>query len=96
MVLLVETWLDNTRLASVRDKLQMGNYFGVSKMTRDGGLAFFLKKDVELDFESLSINHIEDLINKGKEDTWRFTGFYGNPETQLRVESWDLLRDLYQ
>lgn len=35
------------------------------------------------------------LINKGKEDGWRFTGFYGDPLTQRRVDSWNLLRNLY-
>ena len=50
-----------------------GDYFGVLKITRGGGLAFFWKRDVE----SSSSNHIDALINTGKEDTLRFTSFYG-------------------
>lgn len=44
--------------------------------------------------ESSSQNHIDVVINKGKENAWRFTEIYGVPETHLRVETWDLLRDL--
>ena len=53
----------------------MGNYFGVSKVNLGGGLGLFWKRGVELDVESSSLNHIDVLINKGKEDEWRFTGF---------------------
>ena len=43
---------------------------------------------------SSSQNRIDVLINRGKEKVWRFTGFYGAPETQLHRESQDLLHDL--
>ena len=32
----------------------------------------------------------------GNEDAWRFTSFHGIFETQLQMESWNLLRDLHQ
>ena len=49
---------------------------------------------MELEVESTSLNHIDVSINRGKDDGWRFTGFYGVPETQRRMESWNLMRDL--
>ena len=45
----------------------MGNYFWVSKIT--GGVVLFWKQDVKLDVKSSSLNHIDALINKGREDT---------------------------
>ena len=75
VMFLAETWLTEARLGEIRDKLQMGNYFGVSKVNLGGGLGLFWKRGVELDVESSSLNHIDVLINKGKEDEWRFTGF---------------------
>ena len=63
----------------------MGNYFWVSKIT--GGVVLFWKQDVKLDVKSSSLNHIDALINKRREDTWRFIGFYGASETHLRMES---------
>ena len=52
------------------------------------------KKGVELDVESSSLNHIDVLINKGKDEIWRFTGLYGSLKTQRRIESWNLIRNL--
>lgn len=73
----------------------MGNSFGVSKVNLGGGLALFWKKGVDVDVEMSSLNHIDVLINRGKEDGWRFTGFYGNPASQRRMELWNLLRTLH-
>ena len=95
VVFLAETWLLNARLGGIKETLQIGDFFGVSKVSLGGGLALFWKKDVVVDVESSSLNHIDFLINKGKEDEWRFTGFYGASETQKRVKSWDLIRSLH-
>ena len=67
----------------------------MSKIIRRGGLALFWK-DFDLHVESSSQNHIDALIDKGKDNVWRFTGFYGVLETHLRFESWDLLRSLHR
>ena len=83
---LVETWLLNARLGGIKEKLRMGDFFGVSRFSLGVGLALFWKKDVMVDVESSSLNHIDVLINEGKDDEWRFTGFYGALETQRRME----------
>ena len=54
----------------------------------------FWKDSLNLNVETSSKNHIDCIIDKGKEDAWRFTGFYGEPITHKRHESWDLLRHL--
>ena len=55
-------------------------------------MVLFWKKDVDLLVENSSQNYIDAVINKGKEDNWRFTGFYGFPKTQNHGESWKQLR----
>lgn len=57
-------------------------------------MALFWKKGLEVDVEFSSLNHMDVLISKGKEDGWRFMGFYGKLLTQRRLESWNLLRNL--
>ena len=94
VVFLAETWLDDIRLVGLRDSLRFGHHHGVSRQTRGGGLVLFWKKDFDVQVMSSSLNHIDVLIKRGMENGWRFTGFYGAPETQLRMESWDLLRAL--
>ena len=94
VVFLAETWLDDIRLSGIRDSPLFGHYHGVSRLTRGGGLVLFWKKDFDLQVMSSSHNHIDVLINGGKENVWRFTSFYGAPKTQHHMESWNLLQDL--
>ena len=43
---------------------------------------------------SSSTIQIDTVIFEGTDKAWRFTGFYGAPETHLRSVSWNLLRNL--
>lgn len=68
--------------------------FVVHQIHRGGGLALYWKEAMKLTIETSSKNHIDYIIRKGSEKAWRFTGFYGEPNTHKRYESWDLLRQL--
>ena len=92
---LAETWLVEARLVGIRDSLQFGQYHSVSKVNHGGGLALFWKKDFNLPVVSSSINHIDAVIFEGTDKAWRFTSFYGVPETHLHSVSWNLLRTLH-
>ena len=50
---------------------------------------------MDVTMEGLGRNYIDTIINKNKEDEWRFTGFYGEPK---KTQNWimDLLRSLEQ
>ena len=54
----------------------------------------YWRNGVDLQVDTSSKNHIDAIVNKGKEDAWRVTGFYGEPITHKRFESWSLLRQL--
>ena len=54
----------------------------VLKITKGGGLAVFWKHGVDLSVDTYSSNHIDTIINQGKEHGWRFIGLYGEPETK--------------
>lgn len=96
VVFLAKIWLDEARLTGLKERMGFGDSFGVSRVTRGGGLALFWKKEIDLLVENASPNYIDATINKGKENSWRFTGFYGYPETQNHTESWRILRWLQQ
>ena len=66
----------------------------VSKESRGGGVAVFRKAEYDLFMDTYSINHIDAVVNKGKEGEWRFIGFYSEPDTFKRHESWVKLRRL--
>lgn len=59
----------------------------VECVTRASGLAVLWKHSVDIIVDSASQNHIDVIINKGKEETWRFTGIYGFPETIRKAET---------
>ena len=52
------------------------------------------KKDVDFSVNTYSLNHIDAITNKGKDDEWRFTGFYGEPDKRNHHISWATLRRL--
>ena len=57
-------------------------------------MAIMWKKDIDFSVDTYSPNHIDAIINKGKEDEWRFTSFYGEPDTRNHYISWAALRRL--
>nr|POF25281.1 hypothetical protein CFP56_48295 [Quercus suber] len=48
--------------------------------------------DIVVDLASLK--YIDVIINKGKDDAWRFTGIYGHPELSRKDETWEMIRGL--
>ena len=96
IVFLAKTWADEARLKDVKRKIQFENMFVSLRTTRGGGLVLFWRESVNISVASFDKNHIDAIINKNKENEWRFIGFYGEPGTHKRIESWDLLRSLNQ
>ena len=95
VVFLAETLADEARLDYVKDRIRFDKKFFVQRENRGGGLVLYWKNDIEVEVESSSLSHIDTVINKNSGKAWRFTDFYGNPETHRRSESWDLLRRLH-
>ena len=54
-------------------------------------MVLFWRYLIDVTMEGSGRNYIDAIINKNKEDEWRFTGFYGESETQRKIESWNLL-----
>ena len=66
----------------------------MERNNKGGGLALYWQNSIDLSIDTFSKNYIDAIINKGKEDSWRFTGFYGDPVTYKRFESWNVLCQL--
>lgn len=52
-----------------------------------GGLCIFWKDKDLLKVKSYSQNHIDIEISQ-KDKLWKFTGFYGFPESNQKIKSW--------
>lgn len=91
---MTETWLDKARLEEIRVRYKFGGLIEVAKESRGGGVAVVWKASYDFSVDTFSLNHIDAIVNKGKEGKWRFTGFYGEPDTFKHHESWAKLRRL--
>lgn len=65
----------------------------IPSLGKKGGLILMWDEDLQAQVLSSSEGHINVII-KDKEGWWRFIGFYGNPESHKRKESWELLERL--
>ncbi|KAL0401627.1 UNVERIFIED_CONTAM: hypothetical protein Slati_4192600 [Sesamum latifolium] len=67
----------------------------VNSRGKGGGLALLWNKSSFVNLLSFLDSHIDTVIQLDEgEDSWRFIGFYGEPETSNRSTSWNLLRRL--
>lgn len=58
-------------------RYKFGGMIEVSRVNKGGGVAVFWKAGCNFEFDTYSFNHIDAIVNKGKENEWRFTSFYG-------------------
>ena len=77
------------------EKINFVNGLIVPRKGRGVGLAMLWKREVDLEIKGYSRSYIDAIISEQVSGfKWRITGFYGNPETHKRQESWDEHADL--
>ena len=95
LVFLMETKLSKEDMTHKKYTLGFTEGLVVGSIGSKGGLALLWKKDVMVDVQTFGPWHIDVEIggNDGS-GRWRFTGFYGQPETSRRKETWQILERL--
>ena len=94
IVFLAETWVNEARLERVHHSIKFDHKWEVCSGRRGGGQVLFWKNDVHVTVEDSHRYLIDVTLDKNKETEWRFTRFYGEPETHQRMEAWNKLRGL--
>ena len=62
-----------------------------------GGLALLWRREIDLEILGYSRSFIDAIVTEHDSDfRWRITGFYGNPESHRRKESWEELKVLHR
>ena len=93
----METKMKKYHMEKVKFKIGLLNGLIVPSVGRNGGLAMLWSRDIKVEVQGYSGNYIDAIVTDPESGfKWRITGFYGNPETHRRKESWDLLRSLSQ
>ena len=88
---IAETLTNEARLDRVLQDIDFDKKWLVPKKGCGGGLVLFWKASINLTVEDSSKYYVDVCIDKNTEQEWRFTGFYGEPETLRRSEAWDSL-----
>jgi hypothetical protein len=95
ILFLIETISRKKRLEWLRVKLGFNGVFVVDPVGRSGGLALFWKDEVQLEIQNYTRWHINVVVKlQDGRSSWKFTGFYGHPNSAKRKESWELLNHL--
>ena len=95
LVFLMETKFKVSEMDGIKRKIERQEGLVVPSVNRGGGLALLWKRQVKVDVLSYSPRHIDVVVFEEQGTRkWRFTGFYGHPETGKREESWKLLESL--
>lgn len=91
----METKSNEDWMTLVRDQCGFKESFVVPSNGLSGGLALFWRGEVKVEVNKSSLSHIDMVVRGGDNlGQWHLAGFYGNPDTALRAESWKLLREL--
>ncbi|KAK2651802.1 hypothetical protein Ddye_011658 [Dipteronia dyeriana] len=63
----------------------------VNNTGKSGDLCLYQSHDIDVELLTYSQNHIDIKIRQNRNQVWRFTYFYGNPEQSQRTHSWTFL-----
>ncbi|XP_035546588.1 uncharacterized protein LOC118348634 [Juglans regia] len=88
----METKLRKAGGERIRRRLKFDGCLVIEPLGKKGGLMLLWKQPLEVEVLNYSRWHINAWIKEVQgNDKWLLTGFYGQPETNLREETWSLL-----
>ena len=96
-VFLIETKLSQEKMNHKKQELGYTQGLAVFSIGQSGGLALLWKPESKVAIQGFSRWHIDAHITCTRIGIiWRLTGFYGQPDTSKREETWTILESLGQ
>ena len=96
IVFLIETKSGLDWMLKIRDWCKYKNGLIVPSRGSSGGLALFWKQEIRLDIQTYSHSHIDAWVDGGDGiGWWHLIGFYGEPDTSKRWESFQKFKHLH-
>ncbi|XP_074352892.1 uncharacterized protein LOC141692048 [Apium graveolens] len=93
-IFLSEILCKHDRVDKVRNLLGFEGAFTVEPVGRSGGISLLWRNKQEITIKSFSKNHIDTVVEPQGGIKYRLTGMYGEPDHNIRIETWDLIRNL--
>ncbi|KAL5563396.1 hypothetical protein UlMin_033143 [Ulmus minor] len=94
LVFLSETLSSKAQMERLRSKLGYSGMLTWEREGRSGGLCLLWSDSITVQLLSGSKGHIDVMVTSLNSTCWRFTGLYGNPDTSLRSQFWNLMKRL--
>ena len=95
VIFLSEFHLNTAKATELRVKLGFDRFHIVDSDGRSGGLALFYNLSNEVVLNYASPNFIDGFVMDGINVSWRLTGFYGEPNWDMKHLSWTNMRTLH-
>ncbi|XP_060968815.1 uncharacterized protein LOC133036286 [Cannabis sativa] len=94
LLFLIKTKLTCNSVDRFCSCLKFSNGLEVPRLGMKGGLLLLWLANIDVTLNSYSMNHFDVLVSSDNCHQFHFTGFYGAPETHLRINTWNLLSSL--
>ncbi|XP_075645469.1 uncharacterized protein LOC142616517 [Castanea sativa] len=91
---MAETLTNDARLEIIQRSIEHDHRWVVPREGKGGGLAMFWKSSIKLTVVGSCKYYIDAIIDRGSENEWHLTGFYGEPETARRSKAWEKLGEV--
>ena len=91
---LSETLSSKSQIERLRSKLGYSGMLTWEREGRSGRLCLLWSDSISVQLFSGSKGHIDVMVTSLNSTCWRFTSLYGNPDTSLRSQFWNLMKRL--
>lgn len=92
VIFLCETILKVNKLDAISRRCGFDGVVGVDANGKSGDLALLWSDEIKFDLKSVSKFHIDGVVKNKQNSEWRVTGFYGEPDTNLRSQAWSMMQ----
>ncbi|XP_060974670.1 uncharacterized protein LOC133039749 [Cannabis sativa] len=92
VLFIMESKLACNSINRVCTVLKFSHGLEVPRQGLRGGLLLLWKDHVDVSLTSFSMNHFDVFVSYDRWPRYHFTAFYGSPETNQRIQTWNLLR----
>ena len=91
---IVETQISGVRVEAFANTLGYDHAYAIDSQGRSGGMGIFWNNTIDVQILGDSVYHIDVRIQEAAQDPRRLTFVYGEAQTHLRSQTWDLLKGL--
>lgn len=94
IIFLSETLVKKQKIAEICKIIGFAGYHALDVQGHGGGIALMWKNEGGVQIIESFQNYIDFEVSNEQVGRWRYTGIYGYPERERRVEAWHMLRGL--